>query len=88
MVSSCSQPLTYITGKAPPHQTHLAPGCAVVHPGVDPGVQPAVQQLLRGVHLLQEPLGLNYLFSIPAQTCGGRREEEDEADETDQNASW
>lgn len=76
--------------QALPDQTHLAPGCAVVHPGV----QPAVEQLLRGVHLLQEPLGLNYLFSIPTQTCGGRREEdEDEGDETaaeptDQNTRW
>lgn len=68
-----------------PDQTHLAPGCAVVNPGV----QPAVEQLLRGVHLLQEPLGLNYLFSIPARTCGGRKEEDETAAEpTDQNARW
>lgn len=57
--------------------THLSSGCVVV----DSSVQPAVQQLLRGVHLLQQPPGLHHLHarrSIPAQTCVHAAEDEDE----------
>lgn len=65
-------------GEAPSGEaTHLPSGGAVV----DSGVQPAVQQLLRGVHLLQQPPGLDHVPSsrpIPAQTCVHAAEKEDE----------
>lgn len=55
---------------------HLLP---LLRGGFDPGLQAAVEQLLVGVDLLEEPLGLDQLPRVPVpqthalpQTCAAR----------------